>query len=132
MRRAIGSTLSEQQVTDYTASIKTRSLVGVAVGEWEAYVADWEKARREKKKAGNWIIPKPLTKPTTMEEVKTFVDENKSKVTGWMAHWPSNALWTFLNDPLRKLAKQCFKSIRGILEAIAARAFDVKVQAKAA
>lgn len=124
--------LTEQQISDYTESIQSRTLIGMCVDEWNTYVVSWEKDRREKKKARVWIVTKPLTKPTTMEQVKTFVDENKSKVIGWMAYWPTNAAWTFLNDPLRKLAKQCFKSIRGILEAIAARTFGVQVQAKSA
>lgn len=118
------SYLNEQQKVDYIASIQSREPVGVAIQEWDKYVLDYEIRRRSLRT--NWRIPKPLSRPKTMEEIKTFVDENKSKVVGWMTYWFSSLVWTFLNDPLRRLMKYLFYRIRGILEAIAARTFGVR------
>ena len=131
--RLENSMLTDQQKKDYEASVKARKLVGICNIEWNKYVDDWEKRRRERlrNRSSYWDIPLPLRTPTTKDEVIAFVEDNKSRVISWMVYCPWSIVWTLLNDPIRKLMKYIFKRIKGWLVSIAMSAFGVKEQEEA-
>ena len=44
--------------------------------------------------------------------------EYKSQLVDWMLFWPFSALWTLINDPLRRLAETCVEMFHGVLAQI--------------
>jgi hypothetical protein len=45
----------------------------------------------------------------------------------WMGHWPISALWTLINDPVRKALKAIYARIAGTLQRISDHLFsDIK------
>ena len=136
LQKKINDRFYEKRCEDYKESIRTHTLVGVAtIEEWKNYVNDWEENRHQKLR--NRIdyhespyVPKPLKRPTTKAEVITFVEENKSRIISWMTYWPWSMLWTILNDPIRKIMKQIFYQIKGLLVAMAMSTFGIKEEEK--
>lgn len=49
--------------------------------------------------------------------------EHKSRIMSWMAYWPWSALWSLLDDFLRKLYERIYRVIVGTLQRIAEFAF---------
>ena len=57
---------------------------------------------------------------------KSIIPQWKDKVgklVSWTLWWPAVIFWTFLNDPLRRLAVSIVTSLRGYYENIASRVF---------
>ena len=52
------------------------------------------------------------------------VSDYKTKIIGWMAYWPISAVWTLLNDPLRRLYDAIYNGIAASLQAISDKAFS--------
>ena len=50
---------------------------------------------------------------------KPLLRHNKRRIIMWMGYWPFSMLWTVINDPVRKLFRQVYHSIEGILQRIA-------------
>lgn len=56
-----------------------------------------------------------------------LVRENKERVMLWMVYWPWSALWTIINDPIKRLFRHIFNMIQDALQVVANRVFaDVK------
>ena len=51
------------------------------------------------------------------------VSDNKARVTGWIVWWPWSALWTILNDPIRRLANAIYNQLQDAYQALADRVF---------
>lgn len=49
--------------------------------------------------------------------------ENKDRITTWIVWWPTSALWTLINDPIRKLAEKLYASLQGVYSKISQQAF---------
>jgi len=58
---------------------------------------------------------KPIEKP--------IVSDNKSRITGWMTYWPWSALWTLINDPLRRFYQWAYTRLSGLLQGMSDKAF---------
>lgn len=56
-----------------------------------------------------------------------LVRENKERVMLWMVYWPFSAVWTIVNDPIKRLFRHIFNMIQDALQLVANRVFaDVK------
>lgn len=49
---------------------------------------------------------------------KPELRHNKGRIIMWMAYWPFSMLWTIINDPIRKLFRQVYHSLEGLLQRI--------------
>lgn len=54
---------------------------------------------------------------------KPVAADNKSLITGWMTYWPWSALWTLINDPVRKFFNWVYESISDLLQNISDKVF---------
>lgn len=48
---------------------------------------------------------------------------HKSTILMWMTHWPFSAVWTLLNDPIRRIFKSIYARLVGTLQKISDRLF---------
>lgn len=56
-----------------------------------------------------------------------LVRENKERVMLWMVYWPWSAVWTVINDPIKRLFRAIFNMLQDTLQAISNRVWqDVK------
>lgn len=56
------------------------------------------------------------------------VRDHKRNIYLWVTYWPFSSLWTFINDPIRRLFHFIYKRIQGALQAISDRLFrDIKI-----
>lgn len=51
----------------------------------------------------------------------------KGTILTWMTHWPFSAVWTLLNDPIRRIFLSIYKHLGGILQSISNRCFATVV-----
>lgn len=51
------------------------------------------------------------------------VHNHKSQVMGWLVYWPWSALWTLINDPIRRIWEWMFRGLRSIYETVAAHVY---------
>jgi len=51
------------------------------------------------------------------------ISDNKARITSWIVWWPWSALWTILNDPIRRLAEFIYNRLQTTYQAIANRVF---------
>jgi hypothetical protein len=49
--------------------------------------------------------------------------DHKAKIVGWMVFWPWSALWTLLNDPLRRIFNHIFKVLKETYQKISEKVF---------
>lgn len=55
------------------------------------------------------------------------VSDYKMMIVSWLVYWPLSAVWTLLNDPIRRLVNEIYNKIAGTLQSISDTAFrDVK------
>lgn len=52
-----------------------------------------------------------------------MVSDNKSRITGWMTYWPWSALWTLINDPVRRFYRWAYTQLHGLLQGMSDKAF---------
>lgn len=57
------------------------------------------------------------------ESIIPLATSNKDRLVSWIIWWPTSALWTLINDPIRKLAEKLYGSLQGIYSKISQRAF---------
>ncbi len=132
----------------YTALITnplgTLGLVGLyfvlgtlwSVAKWWFYVRD-RKERYDEKKAkflkakgqeGN-LVPANLQEEWAgvVESQKLFKPESldhKARIMRWMTFWPWSAVWTIINDPVKKAFRAIYRQIQGTLQKIADRIYQ--------
>lgn len=51
-------------------------------------------------------------------EVRPQVSAHKARIYLWMAYWPASALWTIINDPIKRAFNEIYLLIRGMLQRI--------------
>jgi hypothetical protein len=51
--------------------------------------------------------------------------EHRSDITGWMAFWPWSAIWTLINDPVKRMYKALARSLEKVFDGISRRVFGV-------
>ena len=51
------------------------------------------------------------------------VSDHKGRIMTWMCYWPWSFVWTMINDPVKKLFRQIYLRIQGLLQSISDRAF---------
>lgn len=49
--------------------------------------------------------------------------DHKSRIMAWMCYWPWSMVWTLINDPVKRVFKQIYLQIQGIMQSISNRAF---------
>lgn len=54
-------------------------------------------------------------------ELRPRVGTHKARIYLWIAYWPWSLLWTIINDPVRKVCREIYDSIRGFLQRISDR-----------
>ncbi|MDO8599090.1 MAG: hypothetical protein Q7S02_03195 [bacterium] len=109
-------------------------VVGVlwSFGKWWFYV---HRLKREYVKERNGFL-KGHHATSMSQALKTRWRENnqyrqfppkaknhRSRILTWMMYWPWSAVWTLINDPIRRLFREIFEWIQGIYEHIVQRAF---------
>lgn len=45
-------------------------------------------------------------------------EDYKGRIISWIIYWPASMFWTILNDPIRKLGRQLYYTIAGVLKRI--------------
>ena len=60
----------------------------------------------------------------SMDGVTPNIADYKGKVVHWIVWWPFSAFWTLLDDPIRRIAEWCYRSLAGIYRKLANKAFD--------
>lgn len=58
------------------------------------------------------------------EDVIPKAAKHKGRIMTWMCYWPWSMVWTVLNDPVKRLFKQIYLQIQGLLQSISNRAFS--------
>jgi hypothetical protein len=48
---------------------------------------------------------------------------HKGKILTWMTYWPWSMVWTLINDPVKKLFRQIYRSIQNLMQSISDRVF---------
>jgi hypothetical protein len=90
-------------VSEWLNARRTEVLTGRVKKAWQRYVRDhcqWKK------------ITKPLA------------SRYKGQIITWMTYWPWSALWTLINDPVRRFFRWAYEQLSGTLQAISNRAFQ--------
>jgi len=54
---------------------------------------------------------------------KPMVSNSKARITAWMTYWPWSALWTLINDPIRRFYRWAYTQLRGLLQGMSDKAF---------
>ncbi len=98
-----GSPQDGLDVAECREALRTGALTGEIKDAWLDYV----EGRYHGKK-----ITKPLAR------------RYKGRITAWMTYWPWSALWTLINDPVRRFFCWVYEQLSGVLQAISDRAFQ--------
>lgn len=112
---------------------------GWSIAKWWLYVRGCREQYDENKRnfldannvQGNEIPDNLLTKWSKsslsgeggIKGVIPRVRDHKSKVMLWMCYWPWSMAWTLINDPVKRLFRQIYLQIQGLLQSISDRAF---------
>ncbi len=48
---------------------------------------------------------------------------NKTKILTWMIYWPWSAIWTVINDPIKRIFKFIYNVVQDYLQSISNRIF---------
>ena len=51
------------------------------------------------------------------------VSDHKSNIMLWMSYWPISAIWTIINDPIKKLFTLIFNKIKNGMQAMSDNIF---------
>jgi len=49
---------------------------------------------------------------------------NKSRIISWMSYWPFSALWTLINEPVKKTFRFIYSKVESIYEKMAEKIFE--------
>jgi hypothetical protein len=50
---------------------------------------------------------------------KPIIRENKGRIVLWMIYWPWSAVWTLINDPVKKTFEWMFHRLQGVYQFVA-------------
>lgn len=80
-----------------------------------------------------WSFVKWFTYLKQMKQRKTRIygveidfDCNKGRIVSWMCYWPLSALWTLINDPVRKLYTRICETLAGAYQKMADRMIKIE------
>ncbi len=85
---------------------------------------DFQKDLNQDRKVEEW--EKSYEKARFLNRKKTLEPlpgENKSRILMWMAYWPWSAIWTLINDSIKKTYKFIYENISGVLTRISRSVF---------
>lgn len=74
----------------------------------------------------NWfsgIAAVGITKEEIIENVRPKAAQNKASITGWIAFWPLSAVWTLIDDPVRRLIDYIFARFKNLYELMSKSVF---------
>jgi len=57
------------------------------------------------------------------DSILPLASNNKDRLVSWIIWWPTSALWTLINDPIRKIAEKLYAGMQGIYSKISQQAF---------
>jgi hypothetical protein len=89
---------SSPNLPAYKDALKTGVLGAIVMDSWKEYTKN-----------------RGLKLPT--------VHGSKGRIVTWMAYWPWSAIWTFVNDPVRRFFNWAYGRVSGILQRISDRVF---------
>jgi hypothetical protein len=49
--------------------------------------------------------------------------QHKGRIIGWMTYWPWSALWTLINDPIRRIWKIIYSRVAGVFKSVSDSVF---------
>ena len=52
-----------------------------------------------------------------------LIARHKDRILLWMSYWPLSAIWTLINDPVRRIFKMIYHRLGGFLQGVSNRAF---------
>jgi len=67
--------------------------------------------------------PSGAFKDRILKAVAPKAKDNRSHILMWMSWWPFSALWTMVNDPVRKAFEWIFDSLEKTFDRISERVF---------
>jgi len=73
------------------------------------------RSRAEGKGSQEFIIGYEVEIPTA--------SDNKAIIVSWITHWPISAIWTVINDPIKKVINYIFEQIKGLFQKMSNRIF---------
>lgn len=56
------------------------------------------------------------------------VDYNKGRLIAWATYWPFSVIWTFIDQPVKRIITYIFNRLTGIYDSILNRVFPVESQ----
>jgi len=60
-----------------------------------------------------------------IEDYIPVARQNRSNIVGWMAFWPWSALWTIIDDPIKRMYRAMARSLERVFDNISRRMFGV-------
>ena len=97
LKRSGGSESNHAEIAAYQEVLKEGCITDAAKKYWTDYITGSHRSRNT---------------------LKPLVSRNKRRILLWMAWWPFSALWTIINDPVRKIFKTLYNSVKGWLQKI--------------
>lgn len=97
-----------------------------SIAKWWFYVRTQREDYDEKKRryldrndVDGDVIPSSLKRGwADFAPEKPSAANNKEKILRWMSFWPWSALWTLINDPIKKLFKAIYKRLQNLYQRI--------------
>lgn len=71
----------------------------------------------------NGVAAAGITKEEIIENVRPKAARNKASITGWIAFWPLSAVWTLIDDPVRRLIDYIFARFKNLYELMSKSVF---------
>ena len=104
-------------------------VAGVLVGglKWVSFVHKWVDRRKEYA-ADNRVDVKTVSgfDLGARFKVPLTIKEHKARLMSWMTYWPMTALWTLIDDPIRRVFSWFYNGVAKGFQNYSDRAFGVK------
>lgn len=62
---------------------------------------------------------------STDASAAAMVDNCKGRILAWISYWPWSLLWTVVDDPLRKICRKIYQSLKGLYVGIAKALLEI-------
>lgn len=90
--------------------------------------ASKEIAADEMSKRSYYGISKERLLETNFMAAAPQASKHKGKITSWIAFWVPSAIWSLINDPIRKIVNGIYDSIKGIFQNISNSIFKSAIK----
>lgn len=102
-----------------------------AAARWAKEALDQKRAN-ERERRGVSATNQPQLHSYTLKDLpyndyyRSFppnAGEHKGRIIGWIVYWPASALWTLINDPVRRFLEWLFRNLRETFQNMSNSAF---------